>query len=73
MHKCEYSLRIFVNPSSIPVLVGIFYENILLREDKMPVLVDFEHARPIESTDHIAGDMASIGRLFLGNNGRKEV
>lgn len=42
----------------------IFRGNVFLREDKTPVIGDFEHTRPIENTNHIAEEMAQLAELF---------
>lgn len=39
--------------------------NIMLREDKTPVLIDFEHSKPLdEANGWTAGDISFLGRFF---------
>lgn len=42
----------------------VFNGNVFLKEDKTPVIGDFEYSKPIENTDHIAGEMTSLAQLF---------
>ena len=42
----------------------IYRGNVFLKEDRTPVIGDFEHTKPIENTNHIAAEMTSLAQLF---------